>query len=181
MVNWTRFVPAFLRDAFKDSSGNLKPSVTTDSYTGGNPDGPEDLKPSIVNPDGSLKDGLCLGDDLKPSILPVGYESSDDMRNWTLVEQSSDDSYLGDTIHYKALTGSMVDTILTVAHGITGLGDYRKATFLKINDSTGESRQHVTTVPHKIKFDGTNVVIEGYGSGWSSGWSYIILIEYTKA
>ena len=69
-VSWNQFIPANVRAAWK-TGGNLNQSCTTDSYTGGNPSGPQDLKRSIVDAAGNIKKGLTnFGDDnLKESVL----------------------------------------------------------------------------------------------------------------
>jgi hypothetical protein len=63
--------PAILKPSLSDGT-DLKPSITTDSYSGGPPSAPGDLKPSVVYPDGRIKEGLLYLGELAPSILRVG-------------------------------------------------------------------------------------------------------------
>ena len=69
-VSWNQFTPANVRDAWK-TGNNLNKGCTTASYTGGNPSGPQDLKRSIVDASGNIKQGLTNGADnaLADSVL----------------------------------------------------------------------------------------------------------------
>ncbi|TWT51830.1 hypothetical protein KOR42_33030 [Thalassoglobus neptunius] len=67
---WVLFIPENLRRSFLTSSGDLRASLVTTSYSGGDPAGPEDLKASIVDSNGNLKPGLLLAGVLKPSVQP---------------------------------------------------------------------------------------------------------------
>ena len=69
-VPWTSWIIDNLRQSWH-KDGNLRPSHTTASYTGGNPTAVTDLKPSIVDyATGNLKPGLVSGNELKASVKP---------------------------------------------------------------------------------------------------------------
>ena len=61
--------PSTLKPCLIDASGNLKPGLTTSSYSGGTPSNASELKPGLVDSDGNLKPGLILGDGVKPGLL----------------------------------------------------------------------------------------------------------------
>jgi len=69
-VAWTEFTPANLRRSFHDGAGNLRPSVVTDQYLGGDPAAAGDLKPSIIDSAGNVRAGLIEGSSLKASVAP---------------------------------------------------------------------------------------------------------------
>ena len=69
-VSWALFIPGNLRAGWK-TGANLNDACPTASYTGGNPSSAADLKRSIVDANGNLKQGLTTADDtnIKDSIL----------------------------------------------------------------------------------------------------------------
>lgn len=68
MADYSDLDPSILKASLTDGNGNLKPSITTSSYTGGIPSSAADLKASIRYPDGRLK--WAKGDgSLKDAIL----------------------------------------------------------------------------------------------------------------
>lgn len=71
MVDFSQLDPSRLKPGLTDGNGNLKPSLVTSSYAGGVPASASDLKPSLVYPDGRLREGLIESDhdDLKLSLL----------------------------------------------------------------------------------------------------------------
>ncbi|QDV26919.1 hypothetical protein [Aureliella helgolandensis] len=71
MPDYSDLDPNRLKPGLTDGSGNLKPSLVTPDYTGGTPDSASEVKPSLIRPDGSLRPGLLLAGDLKPSLLAV--------------------------------------------------------------------------------------------------------------
>ncbi len=73
MADHTAFNPALLKPGLVDAAGNLKPSLTTSTYSGGTPSAATDLKPGIIRPDGTIREGLVdANDNLKPSLLSSG-------------------------------------------------------------------------------------------------------------
>lgn len=56
--------------------GKLKPSLTTDLYTGGTPSAANQVKRSIVDASGNLRAGLVHNGKLKPSLLKNGLSTS---------------------------------------------------------------------------------------------------------
>lgn len=80
MPDYSDFDPAKLKPSLVDGEGNLKPSLTTDSYSGGVPTSAGDLKPSLVNADGSLKAGLLNGSELKAGL--IRRFGIDDPKGW---------------------------------------------------------------------------------------------------
>lgn len=76
MADFSNFNPAHLRKGLVDAAGTaLKPGLTTSSYSGsGTPTAANELKPSIVNADGTFKPTMLRADgSLKPSLLKIGF------------------------------------------------------------------------------------------------------------
>ena len=72
-VSFNQFTPANVRDAWK-TGNNLNGGCTTSLYTGGNPTNANQLKRSIVDASGNIKQGLTnaadndLADSVKPAV-----------------------------------------------------------------------------------------------------------------
>lgn len=70
MANPSDLIPSQLKPAWVDADGNLKPSLTRSSYSGGTPTAASDLKPSLLKPDGTLKNSLLnAAGTLKPAVM----------------------------------------------------------------------------------------------------------------
>jgi hypothetical protein len=87
MTDYSDLDPAALKPSLSDGT-DLKPSITTDSYSGGTPSAPGDLKPSIVYPDGRVKEGLLHRGFLNPSVTKKlerfpGMLNPADIANWS--------------------------------------------------------------------------------------------------
>jgi len=68
-VAWSDFKPADLKKGWLTSdSSDLKPGCTTDSYSGGNPSASGDLKSSLIDSDGNLKEGIVEDGEIKKSV-----------------------------------------------------------------------------------------------------------------
>ena len=73
MPDYSDLIPANLKPGLTTPDGaNLKPGLVTPAYTGGTPSAADQIKPSLRNADGSLKAGLVLGSELKPSLVGSG-------------------------------------------------------------------------------------------------------------
>jgi len=68
-VAWSDFKPANLKKGWLTSDGSdLKPGCTTDSYSGGNPSASGDLKASLIDSAGNLKQGIVSDGEMKKSV-----------------------------------------------------------------------------------------------------------------
>ena len=75
MSDYKILYPPDLKPALTTNDGaDLKPALVTDSYDGGQPSGPEDIKPAILADlsTGELKPALLDGAELKPALLKDG-------------------------------------------------------------------------------------------------------------
>jgi hypothetical protein len=120
--------PAILKPSLSDGT-DLKPSITTDSYSGGTPSAPGDLKPSVLYPDGRIKEGLLYLGELAPSILRVGAAISATITYLSRLMTSST------TTPFYAGTTNIVDSSST--------GDYREIQPGRCLDFDG-STQYIT-------------------------------------
>lgn len=76
MTDYSDLVPADLKESLSDGV-NLKPSITTDQYTGGTPTNANQVKKSICYTDGTLKESICTANGLKASVLKANGGTDD--------------------------------------------------------------------------------------------------------
>lgn len=88
-VSWNQFRPSRLKSCWTTNGGqDLKSNCTTESYDGGDPSSAADLKTSIVDRDGNLREGLCHDGDLKTSLTggtasATPQELSQELLQWS--------------------------------------------------------------------------------------------------
>lgn len=77
MPNYADLNPAILKPGLTTADGaNLKPGLVTPAYSGGVPSNANQVKPSLLKADGTLKAGLLtIGGELKPSLAIGGAAS----------------------------------------------------------------------------------------------------------
>lgn len=71
MADYSDLVPAYLRPSVSDGT-RLKPSITTSNYSGGTPSAANEVKPSLMYADGTLKESVADAVGLKASWLLAG-------------------------------------------------------------------------------------------------------------
>ena len=71
MADYSDLVPAYLRPSVSDGT-RLKPSITTSNYSGGTPSAADEVKPSLMYADGTLKESVADAVGLKASWLLAG-------------------------------------------------------------------------------------------------------------
>ena len=69
MATFADHDPSKLKPSWVDKNGDLKPSLVTNLYVGGTPTAANQVKPSLIYPDGRLREGIANELGLKRSLL----------------------------------------------------------------------------------------------------------------